>query len=321
MISVVLSNYNGAAYLQEAMQSVIDQDYGDFEFIIVDDGSTDASPEIIRTFAEKHTDKVRALIEPKNEGQGAGFNKGIAAARGELVAFMDSDDLWMPCKLRYLAAFAEVSGPAALYQHNLFMIRDGKKTTEPFRPILVTGDVYGDTCDTRKLPSFVATSGLAFPRAILEKVVPIPMGFRTCADGYLTRTSFCHGTVASACEGWGYYRVHDNNSVYGNAEHDNRRYRNNLLIPSLNQYYERIGSELRYPSLVRLRKEKKPAKEQEKKASNTPAKTEETKDPVSEEIPRPERSDDTKFFVKAFVLALLNVSAMDVIRRLRRLLK
>ncbi len=250
--SVILSNYNGETYLEEAITSVLDQAYDDYEFIIVDDGSNDRSPEIIRRFADAHPQRIVPLLEVENLGQAAGFNKGFKASSGDIIAFFDSDDIWMPDKLSRLETFIAITGPAALYQHNLYFLKNGEKTTEVYRPLLLTGAVYQDTCKTRKMPSFVPTSGLAFPREVLEKVIPIPPAFRTCADGYLTRSSFCHGRVASACEAWGYYRVHEDNAVFHNPGHDGNAYREKLLIPALNYYYEKNNRNLRFPALYKF---------------------------------------------------------------------
>ncbi len=249
-ISVILSNYNGEKFLEEAICSVLDQDHRDYEFIIVDDGSSDGSPEIIRRYAADYPERVISLLEPENRGQGAGFNQAISRASGEIVAFIDSDDIWMPCKLSKLEEFVRLAGPAALYQHNLFLMEGQVVTERLYRPLLCSGDLYGEACATRRVPAhFVPTSGLAFPRTILEKVLPIPNAFRTCADGYLTRTSFCHGPVASCTSAWGYYRIHESNSVFNNPAHDNSAYVRRLLVPALNQYYGTIGVSLRFPLL------------------------------------------------------------------------
>jgi glycosyltransferase involved in cell wall biosynthesis len=247
-ISVVLSNYNGARFLREALESVIAQDYDDYEFIIVDDGSTDGSPALIQDFAAAHPDRVRPLLEKENLGQAGGFNKGIAAARGGIVAFLDSDDLWMPDKLKNLAGLIAAHEPAGVYQHNLFFLRNGEKSTEPFRPALMIGDVYAQTQRSREMPFFVATSGLAFPRDVLEKIGPVPLEFRTCADGYLTRTAFCHGPVVSTLEAWGYYRDHEDNMTFGNPRH-NAAGHHNRLVEALNRYYRENGYTLRLPRL------------------------------------------------------------------------
>lgn len=247
MISVVLANYNGSAYLGQALDSIMGQTHEDFECVVVDDGSTDASPAIIQKYVQAYPDKVRALLECENCGQGAAFGKGVAAATGEIVAFMDSDDLWMPHKLERVQEMACRLPDAVLYCHNLYMHIDGVPTTKKFREVVVTGDVFGYVQRTGWFPLFVPTSGLAFPRSVLDEILPIPRSFRTCADGYLTRTSMALGRIAGTDECCGYYRRHAANSVLGNCTHNAMAYRETILLPALNDFYRRRRISFRFP--------------------------------------------------------------------------
>ena len=248
LISVVLSNYNGDQFLAEALDSVIEQDYQAFEFIIVDDGSTDRSAEIIRDYAARHPEMIKPILNEVNQGQAAGFNIGFEASQGELISFIDSDDIWFPDKLSKLAGFYERNkhNNNAIYQHNLLRMRNGKITASKFHWILPTGDLFAQTRSSKSVPYFTPTSGLAFPRWALEKVMPIPTEFRICADGYLTRTIFCFGDVASTSDCWGAYRIHGNNSTFENNAWDNEHYANGQLIPILNRFYIERGIDLEF---------------------------------------------------------------------------
>lgn len=94
LISVVIPNYNGMLYVEEAVESALNQDYQNIEVIVVDDGSTDGSQKLLR----KYENRIR-LIETENRGAAAARNTGMKVARGELIAFLDSDDLWKSNKL------------------------------------------------------------------------------------------------------------------------------------------------------------------------------------------------------------------------------
>ncbi len=95
-ISVVMSVYNGEVYLAEAIESILVQTYRDFEFIIIDDGSTDNSSNIIRSYDDP---RIR-FFQQKNAGLAASLNKGITLARGKYIARMDADDVSLPDRLK-----------------------------------------------------------------------------------------------------------------------------------------------------------------------------------------------------------------------------
>jgi glycosyltransferase involved in cell wall biosynthesis len=92
LISVVIPAFNAEAFVAEAIESVLAQDYGRVELIVVDDGSTDRTAAIAAGYGVK-------IVTQENGGQAAARNAGVAAADGAFVAFLDADDLWMPSKL------------------------------------------------------------------------------------------------------------------------------------------------------------------------------------------------------------------------------
>jgi glycosyltransferase involved in cell wall biosynthesis len=94
LVSVVVPVYNGGRFLTFALQSIFDQDYRPLEVIVVDDGSVDDSGNVARSFQEAR------YIYQSNQGASAARNAGVAAAQGELIAFLDADDIWTPdCKV------------------------------------------------------------------------------------------------------------------------------------------------------------------------------------------------------------------------------
>lgn len=100
-VSVVMPVYNGERYLKEAVESVLNQTLSDFEFIIINDGSTDNTCAILKSF----TDGRGNLIDQEHQGLIASLNRGLAIARGEYVARMDSDDIALPDRLEKQVAF------------------------------------------------------------------------------------------------------------------------------------------------------------------------------------------------------------------------
>lgn len=99
LISVIIPLYNGGQYIQQTLESVLSQTVVPDEIIVVDDGSTDNGPEIVRRMAESH--RIR-LLEKSNGGQSSARNHGVAHAHGDLIAFLDHDDIWYPHHLATL---------------------------------------------------------------------------------------------------------------------------------------------------------------------------------------------------------------------------
>ena len=98
LISIITPVYNSEKYIAETIESVLLQTYSDWEMIIVDDCSTDRSKEIIKGFAEKET-RIRFIEFEENEGTGKARDIALQKAKGRFVAFLDSDDIWLPDKL------------------------------------------------------------------------------------------------------------------------------------------------------------------------------------------------------------------------------
>src|SRR5271156_4631356 len=102
LVSILVSNYNYARFIGDSIQSALEQTYSNIELIICDDGSTDDSVRIIEDYARK--DPRLHLIRKTNGGQASGFNAAFAASRGEIIALLDSDDLFLPRKVERIVA-------------------------------------------------------------------------------------------------------------------------------------------------------------------------------------------------------------------------
>mgnify|MGYP000507129526 CR=1 FL=1 len=240
LVSVLINNYNYANFIVEAVDSVRNQTYQNFEIIIVDDGSTDKSVDVINNIESASVIKVLK----KNGGQGSAFNEGFKVSKGEIIAFLDSDDWWKPNKLEEVVRWHNfLSGDYALIQHNVDVWDNGE--TYPFKHAMYSGDCFGQTMKTSELGFFVGTSGLVFKREILKAILPVPDGFRISADAYLTRTSYTKGFVYSIPESLGYYRKHSN-AVLGNESYSHSKFHRKVLFPSLNKFNKANGLPYRY---------------------------------------------------------------------------
>lgn len=98
--TVIIPTFNRAALLKEAIQSALDQTFGDFELIVVDDHSTDNTKDTVRSFKD---DRIMYIVNDRTKGAAGARNAGIFRAKGEWIAFLDSDDVWLPQKLEVQA--------------------------------------------------------------------------------------------------------------------------------------------------------------------------------------------------------------------------
>ena len=100
-VSPIVIFLDAKSFFGEAIESIIGQDYADWELLLVDDGSTDGTADIARRYAELDSQRIRYLSHPghENRGMSASRNLGIREARGEYLAFLDADDTWLPGKL------------------------------------------------------------------------------------------------------------------------------------------------------------------------------------------------------------------------------
>ncbi len=134
MISVIITTYDRRAFLEEALQSVLHQDYGDKEIIVVDDGSDDGSWEAVKGLPVRYEWK-------KNGGISSARNFGITLARGEYIAFLDADDLWKKGKLRVQIDAMEAEGAVLSYTDELWL-KNGRPFNQKKRHRKYSGFIY-----------------------------------------------------------------------------------------------------------------------------------------------------------------------------------
>ncbi len=240
-ISALLCNYNGASYLREAIEGVLTQSSPVDEFVMVDDGSTDESWEIMNEYTKGDPHLIKIAMHETNRGQGAAFNTGIALCSGEFVAFLDSDDVWFPDKIKEVRRHSEERCSFVLMQHRMQVMSDSQLVDEIFPWALAQGDLYRQWVERGTFPSFTPTSGLILSRGVLEKILPVPESFRISADSYITRSSISFGNVVSIIDPLAAYRKHGSNFVFENQKHSPMRFFMDIAGPELAIFYESRG--------------------------------------------------------------------------------
>ncbi|CAN5854999.1 hypothetical protein BH20GEM3_BH20GEM3_09380 [soil metagenome] len=222
-VSVITIFLNGERFIEEAIRSVFAQTYTDWELLLVDDGSTDASTAIARRYAAAHPQKVRYLEHPghQNRGAAASRNLGVRNAQGEYIAFLDSDDVYLPHKLEEqvplldsLPEAAMLYGRARLWHtwndNPEDMWRDeltkaaprGKRNTLIQPPELFT-------CNMRDPHCYPTPSSVLARREAIDAVGGFEESFRnTFEDMTLFLKILLHFPVFVADRCWDLYRQH-----------------------------------------------------------------------------------------------------------------
>ncbi len=118
LVSIALRSYNQKDFLKEALYSILNQNYENYEIIIADDASTDGSAELIKNFAKKYPDKIIPLFNKRNLGHTKNLNKALAACSGKYIAVFDGDDIMHPEKLALQTEFMEQNPDCTVCYHN-----------------------------------------------------------------------------------------------------------------------------------------------------------------------------------------------------------
>ncbi len=259
LVSIAINNYNYARFLPACIESALAQTYANTEVIVVDDGSKDESRQAIELFAGRIIAHFKA-----NGGQASALNSGYAKSAGEIVIFLDSDDLLLPDIVERIVG-AWKPGVAKAHFPLLLMDEAGHDLEEQVPTTSHEGDV---TPIVRRFGAYASppSSGNAYARATLEKIMPMPESdWRIAADTYPIILAAFFGEVINLPEAGGAYRIHRKNAksrfVMNNnpstpAEALRRLERSRLLIGTELQrrgLHPTASFELEPPTAARMR--------------------------------------------------------------------
>ncbi|OPX84716.1 MAG: putative glycosyltransferase EpsJ [Pelotomaculum sp. PtaB.Bin104] len=244
MVSVIINNYNYGQFLKEAIDSALNQTYSNIEVIVVDDGSTDNSREIIAAYEER----IIPVLQ-NNGGQASALNAGFAASKGGLICLLDSDDTWLESKVNVIVEAAKKNPEAVLIYHRLQRIdANGILWGKPHPSYLYKGWINTKVMHSGGHWRFAPTSCLCFQRALLERVMDIPEEeFRICADSYLADITPFLGPVIGIEEPLTLYKLHHKNNWFReDLNQDKELFLKNIQfceirVRVLNQTLERLG--------------------------------------------------------------------------------
>ena len=249
--SILIDAFNYGHYLEEAVESALAQDFpsDEREILVVDDGSTDGTAARLRKFGNA----IRYLYK-SNGGQASAFNYGFANARGEVVALLDADDVWLPHKLSRIYDTFRQNPAAGMTYHRLYWW-DGANATQADRYFIpVSGRVPESHSALLQYP-MASTSCLAFRRSVVEKLLPVPETLRSQADAFLTALVIFIAPIIAVEDYLGKYRLHATNLFQNTAakpspaQIEHRMTMRASLLAEVQEWLLRNGHDLRSADL------------------------------------------------------------------------
>ncbi len=213
-VSVVIPAYNRADLILETIQSVLAQTFTDYEIIVVDDGSTDNTAEILRELIE--SGKIQYVWQ-ENQGESAARNHGLRLAQGEYIAFLDSDDLWLPQKLEAQVSYLDAHPEAGLAQSSFTKFDDATGEDLGTRSgAWFSGWIYPEIL--MHWSDLMAADAVLIPAKVIERVGGFDEKLRRGEDLDLWRRISRYYPFAAMPEILTKVRVHSNSVSANKAE-------------------------------------------------------------------------------------------------------
>jgi glycosyltransferase involved in cell wall biosynthesis len=172
-ISVIVPTYNRCWILKEALDSVLSQEYTDYEVIVVDDGSNDATAALLSSYGAQIT-----TFSQQNRGVSAARNAGISMAKGNYIAFLDSDDMWLPQKLSCQVDFFQSHPGAVICQTDEIWIRNGMRVNPKNRHKKPSGMIFAPSLRL----CLVSPSAVMIQKSLFDEVGLFNEAFPACED-------------------------------------------------------------------------------------------------------------------------------------------
>lgn len=213
LISVIIPVYNRESFICRALESVFSQSYpaGRMDVIVIDDGSTDNTSDIVKQYGRD----IR-YIRQENRGIASARNKGIAAAKGEVISFLDADDLWHKERLQKIAGVFNANMEIGMVYHSFSLIDGGDEIIHDnfYKAFGYTEGLSGRV--SKEIFSgriFCGGSSFAFTRKIIDKIYPVPEDVRRGVDYYIASISSCLADAVFMPGILGKYRYHGMNTT------------------------------------------------------------------------------------------------------------
>lgn len=196
-VSIVTPSYNQAPFLEQTIRSVLDQDYPSLEYIVVDGASTDASVDIIK----KYSDRLAWWVSEKDKGQGEAINKGLARAKGEIIAWINSDDYYLPNAISSAVNVFEQNPDVVLVYGDMLAVDQNGETTNVLR--------YKQySLEDLLCFQIIGQPAVFFRRDVYEKVGGLDISFHFMLDHHLWIRIAEQGKILHVPQLWAAARYH-----------------------------------------------------------------------------------------------------------------
>jgi glycosyltransferase involved in cell wall biosynthesis len=210
-ITVLIDTFNHERFIEEAIVSVLEQDFpaSETETLVIDDGSTDGTTEIVRKFAPR----VR-YVRKENGGQASAFNFGIPLAQGEIIAFLDGDDWWAKSKLSKVVQVLSSRPDIGVIGHGIYEVdsHTGQMSAIlPERPGDIDLHTTAGAGFFRHMMCFFGTSRVTIRKQVVRRALPIPNELVIEADEFMSSLSAAYSKASLIQEPLTYYRLHTGN--------------------------------------------------------------------------------------------------------------
>lgn len=197
LVSIVTPSFNQASFLEQTLRSVLDQDYPNFEYIVIDGASTDGSPGIIN----KYADKFAYWTSEKDSGQAEAINKGMVHARGEIVAWLNSDDCYLPGTISAAVEAFESDPEAVMIYGDMLSIDENDFVINEFKYKQLT-------LEDLLCFQIIGQPAVFFRREAFEKVGGLDTSYNLLLDHQLWLRLAMQGKITHVPQTWSAARYH-----------------------------------------------------------------------------------------------------------------
>ena len=197
LVSIITPSYNQASYLEQTIQSVLEQDYPRLEYIVVDGASTDNSFEIIK----KYNDRLAYWISEKDSGQAEAINKGLARAGGEILAWLNSDDYYLPNTISEVVKCFEENPEAVMVYGDMLAVNEAGQTINVLRYKQLS-------LEDLLCFQIIGQPSVFFRGSALEKTGPLDTSFHFMLDHHLWIRLAQQGRILHVPQVWSAARYH-----------------------------------------------------------------------------------------------------------------